>query len=102
MLINTLSLVNYFSTQLAGKEDKCFDLALSGILFLSYSLIELGSTRFNCCHLGLTVVLGDRMPGGTEQELVPQSTAQWPPQHPEPGLPWGATGAELLQRPALC
>lgn len=37
------ALVNYFSTLLAGKEDKCFDLVVSGILFLSYSLIELGS-----------------------------------------------------------
>lgn len=102
MLINGLSRVNYFSTLLAGKEDKCFDLAVSDVWFLSCSFIVLGSIWFKCCYPGLTVELGDRMPGGTEQELVPQSTAQCPPQHPELGLPWGATGAELLQRPALC
>lgn len=88
MLINTLSLVNYFSTLLACKEDKYFDLAVKGILFLSYSLIVLGSIWFKCCHPGLTMELGDRMPGGTEQELVPQSAARWPPQQPELGLPW--------------
>lgn len=64
MPVSTLPLVNYFSTLLEGKEDKCFDLAVSGILFLSYSLIERGSICFKCCHPGLTVVLGNRMLGG--------------------------------------
>lgn len=41
MLVSTLPLVNYFSIPLAGKEDKCFDLAVSDILFLSYRFIEL-------------------------------------------------------------
>lgn len=64
MLVSTLPLVNNFSTLLEGKEDKCFDLAVSGILFLSYSLIERGSVCFKCCHPGLTVVLENRMLGG--------------------------------------
>lgn len=97
MLVNTLPLVNYFSTLLAGKEDKCFDLAVSGILFLSYSLIELGSICFKCCHPGLTLVLGTGY--WHEQELVPQSTAQWQPQNTQS---WGCPVAWRERWPVSC
>jgi len=90
MLINTLSLVNYFSTLLAGKEDKCFDLAVNGIMFPSYSLIELGSIWFTCCHPGLTVELGgDRTLGGTELRWCPKAR---PGGHPNTQS-WGCPGA---------
>lgn len=76
MLVNTLPLVNYFSTLLAGKEDKCFDLAVSGILFLSDSLIELGSNSQWCWGAGAG---------------APKHSPVATPEHPELGLP--VTGA---------
>lgn len=89
MLTNTFSPVNYFSTRLAGKEDKCFDLAVSGILFLSYSLIDLGSIWFTCYHPGLTVELGDRMLGVMEPEPMPKAYSLVATPTPRAGIALG-------------
>lgn len=97
MLVSTLPQVNYFSTLLAGKEDKSFDLTVGGILFLSYSLVELGSIYFKCCHPGLTRVLGNRMLGGMNRSWCPK--AQWQPQNTQV---WGCPVAWREQWPVPC
>lgn len=96
MLVSTLPLVNYFSTLLAGK-DKCFDLAVSGILFLSHSLIELGSICFECCHPGLTMVLGNRMLGG--RSWCPKAQPSGNPRTPRAGAAlWPDRSSDLCMQ----
>lgn len=92
------ALVNYFPTPLAG-EDKCFDLAVSGILFLSYSWIELGSMCFECCHPGLTLVLGTRMLGGRSRS--PKAQPSGNPRTPRAGAAlWPQGSSDLCMKTA--